>query len=142
MNQHHQISELLWDAVALLPQPVREAAAHANPVPSGPLQGTTDEAIEFLQNSEYALAWEALAEVARKFKAAAAVWLLLARCAQLMRRPKLVKRAMDQIKSALPREARPGYRLVLERRVRTPEGRVVWRRATETVRRHLPVERD
>jgi len=121
------IHDTLCDAIALMPKTVRDAATHARPVPPGPLRGTTDEAIEFIKNSEYELAWAALAAVARESDAAAAVWLLLARSAQLMRKPKLVKQAIAQIQGALPRETRPGYRLVLERQVRTKEGRLIWR---------------
>jgi hypothetical protein len=50
-----------------------------------------------------------------------------------MNRPKLVKRAINQLKSALPHEARPGYRLILERQIKTPQGRLVWRRASSDV---------
>ena len=57
----------------------------SSPPPVGLLAGTLDEFEEFLDHSEFELAWDALAAVAEREKAPVACWRKLARAAALMR---------------------------------------------------------
>jgi len=119
-----QVAELLENAAAALP----EAAMKLDRTPPkvGSLKGTLGEFQEFLQHNELELAWEALAAVAKRIKAGAGVWLLLARAATLMESKAQIKFATAQLIKAIKREE-PRYRLVYERAYRNREGKIVWK---------------
>jgi len=65
-----QVKELLREAHDLLPE--ASTARLPAPVSDGPVQGTLNEYVEFLEHNELELAWDALAAVAQRDGAPAA----------------------------------------------------------------------
>lgn len=98
-----------WEAVHKLLAEARDyltpeiVGQNSVPAPVGPLTGTVEEFTEFLDHNELELAWEALAAVAERGRAAVDCWHKLAQAARLMGLPAKEEAAL--------RHAAPGERL-------------------------------
>jgi hypothetical protein len=120
-----RITALLTQAAAALPEGGKSGRKS---VDTGPLQGTLGEFREFLQHNEFELAWDALAEVAKREQAGAALWLPLVQAAALMKLAPQRKLASAELLRSL-RHDDPKFRLVTYRKYRNAAGKVIWRPA-------------
>lgn len=129
-----QIADLMRDAADALPVDAQSAPKGNR---SGiAVQHTLEQFNEFLSHNELELAWDTLAEMAQRLQAGAAAWLLLARAAALMELNDRMQRAGKQLLNSIPREE-PKYRLVYQRRYRTPSGKIVWSRPASAPQKGL-----
>jgi hypothetical protein len=127
-----QVAGLLENAAAILPEEVNGRKANA-PEAGQPLSGTLGEFQEFLEQNELELAWDALAAVAKRLKAGAGVWLLLARAATFMGLSRAQKKATRELVKAIKHEE-PNNRLVYQRRYRNRQGKIVWQKPPKSPR--------
>jgi hypothetical protein len=95
-----------WDEIRKLLNEARNSSAsersdqEASAVPVSLLSGTLEEFEEFLDHNELELAWDALAQVAKRDRAPAACWRRLARAARLMQ---LLGKEEEALRHAQPR---------------------------------------
>jgi hypothetical protein len=94
-NEIRKLLNEVWNSLAS-----ERSARESSAAPIGLLSGTSEEFEELLDHNELELAWDALAQVAKRDSAPAACWRRLARAARLMR---LLDKEEEALRHAQPR---------------------------------------